>query len=663
MKKFTKKFIAVAVAALMSLSPVVVSASAFGASFRDMGANHWATEAVAAVTSLGIMTGDLSGNFNPNVVVDKFEAVRIFARMAGFDPTTHTPAQIAYYNGIFEQRRSVIENAANNSALWNSQLNREIAYLMYIGVLRPADLNGFITGQGNTASRAILTREQAAVYLVRLMGAEQTALTTFGVPLFLDDHLISPASRPHIYFLRSLGILNGSEGNVAPRDAVTRAAMASLVNLTLLEINAPMTGGGNNNANNNANNNQNSTTEIISGTITNTFSAFRSLLAVVDSENRILPVVNNAIITIGGVNATFADLQADMTFTAILNGVDVVSISAQRPDAQPPQATTPPAGDSATETPPVEQMRVLDGVIASVSAATRGIGIEIRTINPRGEIVTETINHTVPATAAITRAGATINFSDINVGDLVVARTHNDRAYVLTLEERIRQVSGTLVEKNFGTNSLFPSIVIEDVEGNNHSFTVATSTVITRGNQRNLNSRQLRIGDHIDLWAEYGQATTIQARAVARAFADVYVRDILISGRGQSFITVSDTATDTNVRNYFLVDGQIDPHTITLGSRVRLWFDSNEVTSLHVVQGATATNFTGHIQNITPTQIIARDANFQTRTFNFDANTVFINSITGQFINVSFLNIGMGVQIVSSATHNNRAVSVTVLVN
>jgi hypothetical protein len=201
------------------------------------------------------------------------------------------------------------------------------------------------------------------------------------------------------------------------------------------------------------------------------------------------------------------------------------------------------------------------------------------------------------------------------------------------------------------------------VEGNYHNFTVDSTAQISRGNMRNLNSRQLRIGDQIELWAEYGRATDIQARPNPQASVEVYIRDIFISGRGQSFIVVSDNLYGSPDRIHLLVDGQVDPFELTLGSRVRLWFDSQEVTSVIVLHGPSATNFTGHIQNITANQIVLRDANFQTRTFVFDGATVFVNSITGQIINANHLTIGMRVQIISAAHQHNRAVSVTVLVN
>jgi len=673
MKKTILKFKKVAVAVMaMVLAVAPMANTAQAANFHDVGPNlSWAADAISTVSSLGIMTGDLSGNFNPNASIDMFEMVRIFARMSGFNPANHTPAQVTYYNNVFESRRALIEGFQNNFSTWNATMNREIAFLLYRGILTAADLNNFVVMQGNTQARPSLTREQAAVFLVRFMGHTSQAASVSGVPLFSDDNLITPAARPSVYYLRSLGILNGSGGAVNPQGDVNRAAMAMLVDATLHEINSPLLTGGhpgsnstsNNNTNNNQNNQNNQGVEAVTGTITNTFPSLRSVLVSSNDtahNNRVFALSQNALITVGGNNANFAALAPGMTFTAILSGTEIVSIT----------ATTATASNNNNQTnnnqaPTPEQMRTVDGTVARVNAANRTIGIETRHLNPRGDIITETRDYTITNNATITRAGADVNFSTIVVGDLIVAQVYGSTAYIVEVEERITQMSGRLIEKDFSASSTFPTITLEDTNGNTRSFTVNSQTTITRGNQANINSRQLRIGDTINLTADHGRATQIQAQpGAARSTMDVYVRDIFITSRGQNFITVSSgMGANSTEYTFLLVDGHVDAFELTLGSRIRLWFDSQEVIGVHLLQGQSNVNFTGQLMNVTGGQLVVRDSNFQTRTFIFDNNTVFVNSVTGQIISLSQLQLGMNLQIVSAANQTNRAVSVTVLGN
>jgi hypothetical protein len=431
--------------------------------------------------------------------------------------------------------------------------------------------------------------------------------------------------------------------------------MAVLINSTLKEINSPLL---NNNIANNNQQQSNPNVENLSGTIASVFAPLRSIMTVPVNNQlaRILPVAQACIITINGLNSAFADLKPDMNFAAIIVGGEIVSISATT-SAGP---ATPPTVPGAA--PDASKMRVLDGIVSRVSLTNNTVGIETRTINPRGEIVAETRDYNIVPSTTITRGGAAAGFNSIVAGDMIVAGVYGDTAYSINLEQRNRQVAGTLVEKNTGSANVLPSVVIRDAGGNNHSFTVE-GTAISRLGQINLTVRQLRVGDHIDLWAEYGRATQIQARPVTIPSADVYIRDIFISGRGQSYIVVTDNLQGAPDRVHLLVDGQVDPFDLAIGSLVRLWFDSQEVMGVAVLQGSTATNFTGHVQSVTNNQIIVRVANFNTRNFSIDSNTVFINSITGQIVNVNHLTTSMRVQIVSSAAQTNRAVSVTILIN
>ena len=650
MKKFIYKIGAAALCLLFAAG--VWPAGLWASNFRDVGPNlDWARNAIETVNELGIMTGDLMGNFNPNSHIDKFETARILARMSGFNPIALEGQEAAYFEAVFQARRPLIESVANRFTRWNHSVNREIAFLLYRGILRAADLENFVVNMNGAEMLRALSREEAAVFLVRFMGpaAEAEALRTTGVQQFSDHHLISPAAMSSVYFLRSLGILNGDGGNnVSPQTAATRAAMAILVNSTLNHVNSPLLGNTSPAA---------VEFETITGSIVNTFPSFRSLLIApavpANAATRILPVTDTAIITVGGLNANFGALVQNMTLTAVTINGEIVSITAQQPGvAGLPNVPDDESGD-----------RVLDGIVSRVNLLNSTVGIETRMLNPRGEIITEIRDYTINSATTIRRAGVAANQNSISVGDLVVATVRGNVAVRLELEERFREVSGTLAEKNFGGNSLFPSIVVLDAAGNYHNFSVdASSTIRRQGVAGTISSRSLRIGDAITVHAEYGRVTDAFA-AGTTSTVDVYIRDIFISGREQSHIVVTDTLYGSQDRRHLIIDGAFDPHSLHVGSRVRLWLDSQEVSSFSVLQSASANNFTGHIVAITPTQISVRDANFVTRHLTLDNATVLFNSLTGQSINVNGLIIGMRVQVVAAAGNVNRAASVTVLTN
>jgi len=652
-----KRFVAAALAVTMGLSGFLTT-EAQAANFRDVTTDwNWARESINTVVGLGIMSGDLSGNFNPGNSIDKFETARILARMGGFNPANHTPAQQAYFEQVYQTQRVFIHNFANQFNRWNNAFNRDIAFLLYRGVLQPSDLAQFVVMDGNTERLRALAREELAVFLVRLMGRAQQAHLLTGIAPFNDDAHITPAARAYVYYLRSRGILNGSGGYVSPRAPVNRAAMAVLVESVLHEMNSPLLGG------NTSNPNQNTPAfQTIFGTIANTYPSFRSVLITSvnpEHNNRIFPITASAIIQVSHVNRPFADLQQGMDFVATVHNGEIVSINATPATAQPTPTPAP-------NTPAAQDLRTLDGTVASVSFTSQAnvIGVETRTLSPRGDIITEVRNYTLASNATVTRAGTAVSYRTIVVGDLIVAEVYGNTAFTVALQERDRHIFGTLIEKNFSENSFMPSLVVRDSNGTNHTFNVNSSTRISRRNSgiANLNSRDIRIGDTLEVRATWGMATEIFAQG-ARTSTDVYIRSIFISGREQSFIVTSETAFGTADRQFLLIDGQVDVHSLQIGSRVRLWLDSYEVESVVVLQDTSANNFMGTVTSINHTNstFVVRDANFNTRTFTFNQSTSFHNAITGNAVNAVNITTNMRVYVVTSATVPNRATSVVVL--
>lgn len=667
MKRTISKIAASMLCAIFILSSGTVLQAA---NFRDIGPNQaWARDAIEAVTQAGIMAGDLQGNFNPASPISKFDMVRILARMSGFNPDDLSPQEAAYHNAIFEARRGTIEAVSSRFTSWNSATDREIAFLLYSGVLIPSDLENFIIMHEGQERLRALTREEAAVFMVRFMGRTQEALRTIGVPVFGDDNLIAPGARPHVYFLRHLGILNGDgSGNVNPRGVATRAAMAVMVQSVLDEMSSPVLG---------HTPPQNAVAfETMAGTIANTYPPFRSILTHsthAEHNNRIFPITSTAIITINGLNANFGDLLRDMSFTATVHNGEIVSINAQTANApqqiQPGQ--TPLPGVSPTPTPstqtgqaaqPTGERLVLDGTVSRINQTANTIGIETRMLNPRGEIITNVRDFTIAPQATITRSGANIDRSNIEVGDLVIAIVYGNQAHNLELEERVRQVSGTLVEKNFSTNSLFPIIVVQDAAGRNHSFGTDATSRIYRFGTGSIQPRSLRIGDDIEVTAEFGLVTQADARGTG-SVVDVYIRDIFISYREQSHVVVSSQLSGTPDSLHLIIDGAVDVYELTVGSRVRMWLDSQEVQNIALLAPATIGSFTGHVIHVSQFEITVRDANFNTRTFAHDAGTVFFNSVTGGPVQVGEIFPAMRVQVVADAANNSRVATITVLTN
>jgi len=659
-----KKLAAAALAAILTIGGAgVVHAT----NFHDVGENWaWARPAIEQVAELGIMSGNLAGNFRPGDMIDKFETSRILSRMAGFNPLTHSPAERAYFEAVNANAAPTIAVFAEQFSRWNSAFNSDIAFLLYRGILTPADLERFVVVDNNVERLRALSREEVAVFLVRIKDRSDAARALTGITPFADDHLINADKRVYVNYLRHVGIMIGADGHVNPRGHVNRAAMAMLIVNTLEHIDSPLIDGGG----------QNQPPapifQTVVGTITGTYPTFSSILvtsANADHNNRVFPFANNPIITVNGATGNFAALSRYMSFTATVMDGEIISINATG-GGTPPGTTAPTAPPTAAPTQPNQanqNLRTLDGTVARVNfiANPSTIGIETRMISPRGEIITEIRDYAIAPGAIVTRAGANASYRTIIVGDLIVAQVQNNTAHSIQLQERDREMRGTLIEKTQLAGSQFPALVLRDSDGIYHSFNVNSDTRISRRNMGAIAPRELRLGDSVELRATWGVATEIFAYGI-RSSLDVYIRSIFISSREQSFIVGSETAFGAGDRQFFIVDGALDAQTLAIGSRVRLFLDSWEIESVTLLANAASHSAIGHITaiNTATSSITVRDGNFNTRTFQFDHQTVFYNSVTAQLVHFNTLTQGMRVYVVTAtAAAPNRATSIVILPN
>jgi len=634
------KMVAAALAVLFAVGTAMpVSAVVY----TDVPASHWGYADVNRVTDLGFMSGDLLGNFKPNDYIDKFETAKILARMAGYKYTGATAAETEYYNNCYNKHIGFINLYANKFSLWNANANKEIAFLLEKGILVNDDLNQFVVMVNNRESLRALSREEAAVFLVRVMG-RTSQLSTTNTNLFADDASITAACKPSVYYLRNVGVVSGGTGNAfSPKSAVVKVAMASMINRAWNIMNpaAPATpppaatpAPGANYVS-------------VSGTIAKVFADFRAIqVSSSDANNsKIFPAASAATISINGQTKAFADLREGMSFTGLVLNGELVQVAAIGAATQP--AGEIPAGSS-----------VLEGIVRTADGKT--IGIEVRMLNPRGEIYTEIRTYAIPTDCVITRGNKTATAASIAKDDIVKATINNGVLRRLELQEKDRKFIGEIVAKRTSQTSfgVVPIITIKDADGNLSEMTVSDKTVITRRGVGTTEWYNIRVGDEVDVVAEYDNLVTLYAYGKNTTIEGI-VREIHISEEG-SALTVENTAGARTV--YPIVPGKLDPYTVRVGSRLRIYLDSKEIEGITVLQSTTATGYTGIITRVNSSVIVIKDAvTGVSREFTMDSSTVFRNTVTDRVVNVLALDINMRVHIAVDAASSTRARTVSIL--
>ncbi len=171
-------------------------------SFADV-QQHWAREQITSAYNWGFVNGYQNGDFDPNGDISGAEGIIMASRMINCmnntDNTSNANAEIDLDAVPVWARETIQEQTA----------------------LR-------IAAQSQVYGETQLNRLQFAVMLAKALSLEPT--TDLGdTVVFLDQDSISKSDLGYIDVLRTLGIIEGSNGSFNPGQLVTRAEAASML--------------------------------------------------------------------------------------------------------------------------------------------------------------------------------------------------------------------------------------------------------------------------------------------------------------------------------------------------------------------------------------------------------------------------------------------------
>ena len=184
--------------------------------FSDVSDKHWAKASIDKMVEQGIISGHTDGTFRPSGNLSKIESVILLSKMAGVNKYTSAS-------------ETFVKNYEKELKDYKNDHKKYIAYLLGVNVLKDDDLKSFITPQNVTKP---ITREEIAIIVTRIMGAEESVKNKTLVSLPFDDFTkISPEARPYVEYLYNQSIMKGmSKKEFAPKESVTRAQAAVILN-------------------------------------------------------------------------------------------------------------------------------------------------------------------------------------------------------------------------------------------------------------------------------------------------------------------------------------------------------------------------------------------------------------------------------------------------
>ncbi len=592
------KLIAVLALALVCAKPVFAAPI-----YKDVPESHPAYAAISRVADRGYIVGDISGNFNPDAYIDKFETSKILSRVSGYKYTGQTAAEQQFYDNAYERNKSYIDQYKRAFAKWNPVTDKEVAFLLEKGILLPEDLNQFvIKSQDGEEKLRALSRSEACVFLVRLAGKTNEALAHTPPSLFNDDATISEASKPYVYYLLSTGVVTKNElGNFTPNGAVTKATMSVMLDRILKLSDAvptptptpvatptptPVT----------------STLKFdnVSGKIDKLLQASNACqIMLSDGTKKIYLATEISSIYVNSAKASFLDLKEGMDVTlTVQNDKDIIEMRATALGVNFPQPTPTPT--------------------------------------PAPEVVPPQSSY--QATQTPTYGQSMYQPPTQNNGASKLQGQTNFTNLVLTNRKTVNGV-GMLFTKN--------------ADGVEYQYTVGPNSIFERKDYGKVTWEDIRIGDTLNISANDGVIASLQAYG-SKTVIDGSVEEIHITRTG-AYIVFKDTAND--VKAYPLVYNTTDVYSIKVGSRIRLRLDSYEVETLTVLEEPVATFYTGVIGSLSERRIVLSDG----KEVFYNSDTVFMDSMTGTTVPPTTLAQGMRIYVVYEDASSTSAKTITIL--
>lgn len=623
--------------------------------FKDVSEKHWAIDYINYVYEKGLIVGDTAGYFRPNDLLDKFQASKILARIVGYKYTNLTASEQKYISTALEKNKAFLKQYDDKFTKWVTNADKEISYLLEKEIYTPDDLNQFVIVRtdGKESLRA-LSKEEAAVFIVKTLGKKEIALSSTYDFKFADDKDMNIAYKPYIYYLKDKGVFTpDKENKFYPKQGVSRAIMATILTkaLTLQEstdLNEETTPlGVPEDINIYTDNSTPDVTKIfsMSGTIDKYYEQLDAIQIINKSNNQkeLYTLDSDLKIYVDGYLKTIKDLKQGMSFDAVVKNSKIIEIKAYLVSST-----------TKTDTANNVKTSVISGVVKEISADS--IGIQVNITNSKGDSISEIRKYIVDKNCKFTRSGKNIKFSDVVLGDMVEAEVSTTSIYSLKLYDKNLSLEATLVEKKLDIITELPILVVVDKNNNEYSLTVTADSVLTRKGVGEVNYEGLRVGDKLEIKTEYNEIIDLYAVGEKSTVRGT-LQNLYISKTN----TKATLLVDNKEMSYNVV-GTVDVYSLRIGSVIEAELDSSEICSIKVISQPSNDRITASIISKSDKILNIRDNNAGVlREIAYDSSTTIIDSYSGEKLSASNLGVNMQVYIILENSNSNRAKTITVL--
>ena len=608
-RKFSKYICALSLAAMFTINTMA-------ATIIDVASNHWAYRAVTDLANRGIMVPTSTGEFRPNQLMNYFEVADVLAKATGYvdvDVATNIdPVFKEQIQNNYERQKAVLATYAAKYSTWDKSYDKQVAYLLGRGYMSVSDLDKFITKSTKSETRNIMTKEELAVLVVRLIGKENTAKNTYKTTGFNDEKNIKESYRPHVAYLKSIGVINGT-GSFNPATKVTKALCAKMVDDALVYKEKTQNNGSNNNTNNGSNNeNNNSNSNSNNGSSNGTDTGVQTPVGEVVKVNRVLrkndseyyvSLIRNSNASYYTIKNTTKVIDAEGNEISVTN----IPVGTQARVVIEVQGGTEYivrlqliGSDPVKPTPPVEEnsdttssSTVTGSIVGSV-----GNGV-LRVTTAEGNVKT----YLLQDDCKITLNGASVTVDKLSEGDTVTLTVKNDsmvtKVVAKTDSSSQESGNGALTAKKISEKGYVLTLKQNNGE---EAVTIPKDATIKRNDKTIDGVQELRIGDTIKVTKKNNEITLVEATGARKSVTGI-IKEINLSQTPRIVVNVNDEAINyVLASDAELYDGNdkkyIGIRDLHLGQEVSIIADSKEIISLDVQKTDTSVKMMGTILSV-----------------------------------------------------------------
>ncbi|MCT4662919.1 MAG: S-layer homology domain-containing protein [Tissierellales bacterium] len=503
MKKLSK------FAALISTGIIIASAStAFAQIYTDVPDSHWASKYVASMNRLGVIKGYEDATFRPNESITREQAMVMISRI--LKPSDSEK------NAALSKHKTYLNSLG--AASW---AQKDIAYAIEKKILTKDDVKKFYYNKKAT----VITREELCIYLTRMMGKEADAKNASIIVMsFIDQELIGDAALKYVYIIQNLGIVQGTPDNkFNPKGAVTRAAMAKMLDLSYKEI---VTNGGSSSSSSSSSKDSGTSATIetkeIEGTIETILQSGKDRVHVYvktgSRKQELVRVDKDSDVKFGSKRIDYDELK---------EGYDV-------------ELTYKVIGSENIATK-VKMSTVEKEITAEIYDVKTGSLV----LDVDGDRDTYELDDDVE----VEIDGEKSRASRLDEDQKGVFKIENGKITEVTVISKIREIKGTIIDIDTRKNE----IEIEDRDDDKHTFEIDEDDVDIERDRDDIDFDELEEGDEVEITLEYDEVTKIEAEKVEREI-EGYISGITIDG-DKSTIKIKDRQSK---EHSFEVDKETD---------------------------------------------------------------------------------------------------------